>query len=100
MYLKKTLVKVFSQLFSDFEGIATNEIANLQSKINYVIHCAASVDFREKLDDAIRKNTLGTMKIFSFAKTCTSLQGFIHVSTAYVNCDRDGFHQEVKLTLT
>jgi nucleoside-diphosphate-sugar epimerase len=66
----------------------------LQNEVHYVVHCAATVDFRERLDNAVKKNVLGTLQLFECAKTFHNLKGFVHVSTAYVNSDRQGFHAE------
>lgn len=72
----------------------------LQNEVNYVVHCAATVDFREKLENAMKKNVLGTLQLFDLAKTFKNLIGFVHVSTAYVNSDRQGFIAEELPPLT
>ena len=65
-----------------------NDINRLRREVNIVIHCAAVVDFKERLDLAVKKNVLGTLGLFEMAKTFDNLQAFAHVSTAYVNSNR------------
>ena len=58
-------------------GISPEEVQILQQEIHYVVHCAATVDFRERLDNAIKKNVLGTLQLFELAKTFRNLKGII-----------------------
>ena len=59
-----------------------------------VVNCAASIDFNSKLEDAINANIKGTLKMFALAKKCKQLLNFIHISTCYVNSDKEGFIEE------
>ncbi|XP_063708796.1 fatty acyl-CoA reductase 1-like [Culicoides brevitarsis] len=56
--------------------------------VNVIFHCAASVRFDDSLQKAILINVCGTKAILDFAKTLKKLDVFMHVSTAYSNCDR------------
>lgn len=62
--------------------------------VNIIINCAASVDFNSRLDEAIKINIFGTLKMFELAKEAKKLCNFLHVSTAYVNSDKKGIIQE------
>lgn len=41
------------------------------------------------LRDAVQLNVLATQKMLALARRMKHLQVFIHISTAYANCDRD-----------
>mgnify|MGYP003877777011 FL=1 len=57
----------------------------ITENVQIIINSAASVDFNARLDDAIRINVKGTLRMFELAKACKALQNFLHVSTCYVN---------------
>lgn len=40
-------------------GVKEKDLKRLREEVNIVIHCAASTDFKERLDDAVRKNVIG-----------------------------------------
>lgn len=42
-----------------------------------------------RLRDAVQLNVLATQKMLALARRMKRLQIFIHISTAYANCDRD-----------
>jgi len=75
-------------------GLSQSDMKLLQDNVNLVVHCAASVDFKARLDIAVKQNVLGTLALFELAKSFRHLQAFVHVSTAYVNSDKPGFHAE------
>jgi glycerone phosphate O-acyltransferase/fatty acyl-CoA reductase len=56
--------------------------------VNIIMNSAASVDFNQRLDQAIQINVLGTLKILDLAKRCKNLSSFVQISTCYVNCDK------------
>ena len=70
-------------------GLDDETYAQLQQDIDLVINCAALVSFDAPLDDALRLNTLGPLRILEFAKG-TNGAPVAHVSTCYVNATRDG----------
>lgn len=48
-------------------------------------HCHMHLSIR----DAMQLNVLATQKMLSLAQGMKQLEVFIHVSTAYANCDRE-----------
>ncbi|KAI8381317.1 male sterility protein-domain-containing protein [Radiomyces spectabilis] len=63
--------------------------------VNVVIHCAATLDYHERLDLALETNTLGTLRLMDLADECRNLDVFVHMSTAYFNANLpDGYVQE------
>lgn len=52
------------------------------------------MDFNSRLDEAIKINVFGTLKMFELAQQTKHLDNFLHISTAYVNSDKKGVIQE------
>ena len=46
------------------------------------------------MSDAINCNVVGPLNVFKLAQRFDKLESFVHVSTAYVNCNRKGFIEE------
>ncbi|XP_029010132.1 fatty acyl-CoA reductase 1 isoform X2 [Betta splendens] len=61
----------------------------LFDNVNVIFHCAATVRFNEPLKDAMQLNVLATQKMLALAHKMKHLEVFLHVSTAYANCDRE-----------
>ena len=81
-------------LIIDKLGISEVDRAELVNELDILINCAASVNFDDPLLDAIQINYFGCMRMLELAKECRKLKAFTHVSTAYVNCNRQGFIEE------
>jgi fatty acyl-CoA reductase len=75
-------------------GLDQKDIEDITANVNVIINCAASVDFNSRLDEAIKINVFGTLKMFELAKKSKNLESFLHVSTAYVNSDKKGVIEE------
>mmetsp|Transcript_15877 Transcript_15877/g.31108 ORF Transcript_15877/g.31108 Transcript_15877/m.31108 type:complete len:1225 (+) Transcript_15877:37-3711(+) len=75
-------------------GISDEDLALLYREVDSIIHCAAIVDFNERLDRAIELNTMGSLRMLQIAKNCAHCSAFVHVSTCYVNSNRSGYIEE------
>uniref|UniRef100_A0A336M7X6 Fatty acyl-CoA reductase n=1 Tax=Culicoides sonorensis TaxID=179676 RepID=A0A336M7X6_CULSO len=71
-----------------FESENGDFVSNELRNVNLIFHCAASVRFDDPLKKAILINVCATKALLDFAKTLQHLEVFMHVSTAYSNCDR------------
>ncbi|KAF6210890.1 hypothetical protein GE061_014002 [Apolygus lucorum] len=69
-------------------GISEADKARLCSQVTIVFHSAATVKFNEKLQDAVKLNTMGTQSVIELCKDMAKLQAVVHVSTAYSNANR------------
>lgn len=74
--------------------LSSQDFEELSMNVNVIINSAASVDFNQRLDQALQINTLGTLRVIELAKNCKNLSAFVQISTAYVNCDKLGWIQE------
>lgn len=68
-------------------GLSDSSIESLQH-VSIVFHCAASINFSERLDRAAQLNTKGAVEMYTIASTLPVLECYVHVSSAYVNCNQ------------
>lgn len=69
-------------------GISQSDKELLEREIHIVFHSAATIRFDEPLRVAVEMNVLGVRKMVNLCKNFKNLEVFVHVSTAYANCDR------------
>lgn len=60
----------------------------LTENINIIVHGAASVRFDDSLTSAVIANVRSTREIIKLAYDMKYLKAFIHISTAFSNCDK------------
>lgn len=84
------LTPVYGDVSSDELFVSQEQQKELFDKVNVIIHSAATIGFFEKLDHAFQLNTLGSLRMFEFAKKCTNFESFCHISTCYVNANMVG----------
>ncbi|XP_014651349.1 PREDICTED: fatty acyl-CoA reductase 2-like [Ceratotherium simum simum] len=71
---------------SDF-AISKEDTQELLSCTNIVFHCAATVRFDDHLRHAVQLNVAATQQLLLMASQMPKLEAFIHISTAYSNCN-------------
>lgn len=69
--------------------MSDEDIKTLSASVSVVFHCAANVRFDQALKDAVNLNTLGTNRILKLAEQMEQLKVFMHVSTAYCQCNSE-----------
>ncbi|XP_078434417.1 alcohol-forming fatty acyl-CoA reductase-like [Wolffia australiana] len=74
-------------------------LAQLWSEVDVVVNVAATTNFYDRYDVALKINVLGAKNALEFAKKCENLQLFLHVSTAYVCGLRRGLILEETLRM-
>jgi alcohol-forming fatty acyl-CoA reductase len=75
-------------------GLDENDKNELIKNVQIIFHCAANVKFDQLLKDAISFNTIGTIKLLEVAELIDGLKVFVHVSTAYCQCNEDVLHEK------
>lgn len=75
-------------------GISDSDRQRLINEVNVVFHTAATVKFDEQLKLSITINVMGTKQLIELSRQMLSLEVFVHVSTAYCNCDRNDLIME------
>eukprot|EP00761_Pharyngomonas_kirbyi_P002199 gb/GECH01002203.1/.p1 GENE.gb/GECH01002203.1/~~gb/GECH01002203.1/.p1 ORF type:complete len:1156 (+),score=242.96 gb/GECH01002203.1/:1-3468(+) len=92
--LTKKLIPVAGDVSHEKLGLSPEDREMIMENVHIMIHCAATIDFRERLDKAIRLNVLGSLEMLELAKECRQLASMVHVSTAYVNSNHKGWVDE------
>uniref|UniRef100_A0A8C2HZN5 Fatty acyl-CoA reductase n=1 Tax=Cyprinus carpio TaxID=7962 RepID=A0A8C2HZN5_CYPCA len=82
------IIPISSELTQPGLAISAEDVQTLTSCINIVFHCAATIRFDEPLKHALQLNVIATQQLLSLAQQMQHLQAFIHISTAYANCNR------------
>lgn len=75
---------VAGEITEPYFGMKNSDFDELASRVDLVINSAASVNFREPLDDALKINTLSLRTVVSFVEKAGNIP-LVHVSTCYVN---------------
>jgi nucleoside-diphosphate-sugar epimerase len=87
-YIKSKLVAISGDISYENCGISDENRRLLASKCSVVYHCAASIDFDERVDRAVESNVRGALRMYDLALSFDRCVSFVHVSTAYVNCNQ------------
>ena len=80
-------------------GLAASSSERLRREVTTVLHCAASVSFDMPLEQSRNVNVEGTRRVLDFARSCTRLERFSYVSTAYVAGEPGGLFREDELAV-
>jgi len=80
-------------------GFAASSSERLRREVTTVLHCAASVSFDMPLEQSRNVNVEGTRRVLDFARSCTRLERFSYVSTAYVAGEPGGLFREDELAV-
>jgi nucleoside-diphosphate-sugar epimerase len=86
----KTALERFNSIKKEFTLLRLNlieedllQISSITLTVDYIINCAASIDFSLELQQATIQNVDGLIELIKFAKK-NNIKKFIHISTAYV----------------
>jgi long-chain acyl-CoA synthetase len=80
-------------------GIPEGMGERLRRQVGTVLHCAASVAFDLPLEEQRRVNVEGTRRVLDFARSCTRLERFTYISTAYVAGEPGRIFREDELAI-
>ena len=95
-FCDKKLNIVTGELTEPQFGIAPNEFNDLANKIDLIVNSAASVNFREALDKALKINTLCLNNVVEFSKLGGDIP-VVQVSTCYVHgLNKGDIYEETK----
>ncbi|PIA59374.1 hypothetical protein AQUCO_00400330v1 [Aquilegia coerulea] len=89
-FLLSKLVPVIGNLCESNLGMEMEISEQLANEVDIIINSGGNTTFDESFDVSLSTNTLGPCRFLSFAKRCKKLMLFLHVSTAYVNGERQG----------
>ncbi|KAJ2952242.1 hypothetical protein O0L34_g4518 [Tuta absoluta] len=76
-------------------GMTDENWISVTEEVNFIFHGAATLNFTEALKMATLTNVRGTREMLTLARSCTQLQSFVHISTAFVHATPDRVGQPV-----
>ncbi|XP_034653710.1 putative fatty acyl-CoA reductase CG5065 isoform X3 [Drosophila subobscura] len=79
----------------DLLGLSGDSLKHVTENTNIVFHMAATLKLEGNLRDAIDMNLVGTKRALAVAKQMKHLEAFIHLSTAFCNCDQEVMYEKV-----
>lgn len=85
-FIKQKLVAIESDLADKRLALSDEHLCELARNVAIIFHVAASVKFEAPLEVNMRHNVMATRELFEIACDFEKLQCFVHVSTAYSNC--------------
>ncbi|KAK9127723.1 hypothetical protein Syun_016520 [Stephania yunnanensis] len=90
-FISNKLVAVAGDISLENLGVEDTDLRDqLFKEVDIIINTAATTKFDERYDVALGNNTLGPKHVLDFAKDCSKLEMFLHVSTAYVCGETSG----------
>lgn len=88
--LSSRVKAVNGDITQDGLGLSAADTEKLTNEVQLIVHLAATVNFNERLNAAVQMNTLGGLRVLALAKKCKNIEAMVHVSTCYVNFQRQG----------
>ncbi|XP_030966446.1 fatty acyl-CoA reductase 2-like isoform X2 [Quercus lobata] len=93
-FMMRKLVPVAGNVCEPNLGMDPDTANEIAKEVDVIINSAGNTNFDERYDVALDTNTRGPSRLLGFAKKCKKLGLFLHVSTAYVNGERQGLIME------
>lgn len=87
------VIAVSGDMMEDRLGLSDADYSMVAAKTHFIVHMAATVNFDERLDVSVKMNVLGSMRMMSLAHKAPKLEAYVHMSTCYVNYQRN--HRQV-----
>ncbi|KMZ61425.1 Fatty acyl-CoA reductase [Zostera marina] len=99
-FMEDKVLAVAGNIMENNLGIKDmNLLDTMVANVNIVVNAAATTNFIERYDVALGTNVLGPKYSMKFAKKCSNLELFMHVSTAYVAGSKEGMLLETKFEM-
>ncbi|KAF2293673.1 hypothetical protein GH714_003979 [Hevea brasiliensis] len=89
-FMMSKLVPLSGNLCEYNLGMDSDTATEIARHVHVIVNSAANTTLDESYDVALNVNTQGPAWLLDFAKKCKNLKLFLHVSSAYVNGEREG----------
>lgn len=89
-FLLKKLVPVAGDMTKENLGIEKDMVDVLRKEVDIILSSGATTTLDKRYDVALETNTKAVIRLLEFGKCCEKCQLFLHISTAYVNAQREG----------
>ncbi|KAL9542684.1 hypothetical protein MBANPS3_008490 [Mucor bainieri] len=83
--VKNKIIPISGDIISPDLSMSEGDREQITENVHVVIHCAATLNYSERLDLALETNTLGTLRMMDLADECKQMEAFIHMSLAYTD---------------
>ena len=93
-WVRSKLVPVAGDVLQENMGVGPSDMELMKAEVSVVFHCAASINFDDRLDKAIALNVSGALHCVEMAQQLPLIVSHVHVSTCYVNAHTPGRHTE------
>jgi len=81
------VIPVIGDVLEENLGLSEEDEKQITENVHIMIHSAATIRFDEHIKLSLQLNVGGTVKMVNLARRVKNLVSFIHVSTAYANCN-------------
>ena len=89
-------LEIFSgDLLQPNMGLNCEDEQKLINSVQVIFHMAATIRFEEELKTAVKMNVETTNRVIEFAKLCPKMAAFVHVSTAFSQCDKQFIEEKL-----
>jgi len=92
---RQKVVPVVGDITYERLGISEADEQLLIRDVSIIFHSAATVRFDEVLKLSVQMNMVGVQRMIELARKLTHLECFLHVSTAYANCDQNMTEEKI-----
>jgi len=92
---RNKVIPIVGDITYDGLGISSDDRDLLIRDVSIIFHSAATVRFDEQLRLSVQMNMVGVKRMLELARQLPHLEAFIHVSTAYANCDQKLIEERV-----
>lgn len=75
-------------------GVGDEDAKLLSENVSVVFHLAATVKFDAPIRESLTMNVLGVKEMVKMAREMKKLVSFVHISTAFAHCNREGVIEE------
>jgi len=89
------VIPIIGDILHDGLGISKEDLRVLIEHVSVIFHSAATVRFDERLKLSVTMNMVGVQRMLILARQLTQLVAFVHVSTAYANCDKKEIEEKI-----
>ncbi|OMO54544.1 Male sterility, NAD-binding protein [Corchorus capsularis] len=98
-FMMSKLVPVVGNVSQSDLGMEQDLAIAIKKNVHIIVNSAAVTSFFPRYDDIIDINAMGPYNLMGFAKKCSKLELFLHLSTAYVSLPRPKTIMEEMLSM-
>ncbi|XP_047938213.1 fatty acyl-CoA reductase 2, chloroplastic-like isoform X2 [Salvia hispanica] len=98
-FIKEKVIPIVGNICEPNLGMDLDSARAIMEDVNVIIESAAITTLNERYDLLLDTNVNGPQRLMRFAKSCKNLELLVHISTVYVNGEKEGIILEEPLTM-